>query len=478
MKQKLLFKSLIAFLLFSQVTQAQKKEIDCSFNYKQALFYLKDYKKFKQDSLVAIEYLKPCLESGDAKSQLLMGKLHAAKKNTKDFKIAFKLFKKSAKQGNVIAMVDLAIMYKYGRGCKLNLNKAKKWFKKGAELGSDKGSYGLGYLYLKGLGSVDQNYTKAVKWLKMSEHPMAKYWLGVCYYYGYGVEQSIQKANELFGLKFDDDIVVNKFTKEIKGVDQGVTEQLVNNEPLNEIISQDISENNLYGKWSGVLLKYDWSGKQVIEKYLLNAELKYDSINESPTYTFNVENQEVKGSFIRIDNAIYFENTQMILPHISFDKKIPNKLVFDLISSDLSMKKNLESNYLVGNIDTYVRKWNEAGAPLRFVLKKKEVFTNSDEELSEEVLESLSKQEGNFIKLYPNPFKDDLVISYTLKKPSFVQVKITNINGIKNSIIEKGIQQGVGKHRYFFNGVGLEKGAYVVTIIANNQKKTRLILKK
>jgi hypothetical protein len=112
------------------------------------------------------------------------------------------------------------------------------------------------------------------------------------------------------------------------------------------------------------------------------------------------------------------------------------------------------------------------------VLRKKETFANSNEELSDDVLQALAEQEENFIKLYPNPFQSDLVISYTLETPSFVEVKITDINGTKNSIVEKGKEQKAGKHSYFFNGNNLEKGIYIVTVITNNQKKTRIIVKK
>jgi len=118
------------------------------------------------------------------------------------------------------------------------------------------------------------------------------------------------------------------------------------------------------------------------------------------------------------------------------------------------------------------------GAPLRFVLQKKETFSNSDKELSDDVLKALSEQKNNLIKLYPNPFKSDLTISYTLEKASYVEVKITDINGTKNSIVEKGKQQKAGKHTYFFNGARLKNGLYVVTVTANNEKKTRIIAKK
>ena len=51
---------------------------------------------------------------------------------------------------------------------------------------------------------------------------------------------------------------------------------------------------------------------------------------------------------------------------------------------------------------------------------------------------ALSAQEDNFIQLYPNPFKTDLIISYTLDMPSFVEVRLTDIQGTNNALIKKG----------------------------------------
>jgi len=90
----------------------------------------------------------------------------------------------------------------------------------------------------------------------------------------------------------------------------------------------------------------------------------------------------------------------------------------------------------------------------------------------------LSAQEDNFIKLYPNPFKTDLIISYTLDMPSFVEVKITDLQGTKNEVIKKGSEQEAGDHRYYFEGSNFQKGIYVVSVFVNNERKTRVIVKK
>lgn len=75
---------------------------------------------------------------------------------------AFVFIKKSAENGNVSAMGNLAIMYDRGRGTTKDYVLARKWYKAALENGSDNYSVinNLGFLYLHGLGT-DVDYDKA-----------------------------------------------------------------------------------------------------------------------------------------------------------------------------------------------------------------------------------------------------------------------------------------------------------------------------
>ena len=464
----------VCCLVFITTIHAQEKP-NCGENFSNALLYLQGENYTKKDSLKAVKLLKPCIKLGDDNAELLMSRLYASQKNEKSYKKAFKLLKKSAKQENAIAMADLGIMYKYGRGCKLNFNKARKWFKKSAELGNDKANYSLGYLYLKGFGHIEQDYKKAVTYFKKSEYPMAKYWLGTCYYYGYGVQQNIQKANELLNTEFET-LINETLETETSGNE---TENSIETTEIQTNVndSSQITNNAILGSWSGTLLQLDWSGKHIEQKIPVKFNFTEDVLNNI-SYVIQLDKQEINGNVTKLENTLYFEELSLELPHTSFNKEIPNKLFYEILSSNLSTKSFGDKTYLTGDLENYIASWNEAGSPLRFVLTKNETFSNSDKELSEEALKELSEQEENFIKLYPNPFKGDLIISYTLQEATFVEVRVADINGTKNTVVEKGKQQEKGKHTYFFNGNNLEKGLYVVTVLTGNEKKTRIIVKK
>ncbi len=468
----------IALCVSISIVHAQ--ETDCDFNFREALFYLKVDANFAKDSLKSVRLLEPCVEKGFDKAQILMGRLYQAQKTKEGDKKAFDLFKKAAQQSNAVAMADLGVLYKYGRGCKLNFNKARKWFKKSAELGNNKAAYSLGYLYLKGFGSIEQDYTKAVKWFKQSNYKMAKYWLGVCYLKGYGVTKDSQKASGLLGKDFIASNLNTSTNENTNPTTKIETSALVTSESIAEPnnTKEKITQDFLLGNWKGTLLKLDWSKKQIEAKKEISIGFQLDSLTGTLKSILSIDKDVIKDDVLKIDNSIYFENTSVLLPHDSYKETIPNTLSYEILSSDLNVKTVNGITYLVANIESYIKNWNEAGMPLRLVLKKKETFNNTDEELSDDALIALSEQANNFIKLYPNPFKEDLIISYSLKEQATVKVLLSDLQGGIKTVLENNKTQEKGDYRYFLDGTHLKKGAYVVSVFVNNERKTRVIIKK
>ena len=469
---------LLLVLCYFTITIQAQEQLDCDFNLREAIFYLQGDENFKRDTIKSINYLQPCVEKGVAEAEILLCRIYASQTEKKLHKKAFKILKKLAKKGHAIAAGELGVLFKYGIGCRLNFNRARKWFKKGAELGNDKAAYSLGYLYLKGFGDIEQHYGKAVKWFEKSKHPMAKYWLGVCYYYGDGVDQNTEKANELLETNFENVVFETQTNSSAETASSGVSNLLESNDE-NTDNTVPVSDENLIGEWLGKLLKFDWSGKKIRQKNEFTLAIKYDSLTENLVYDLKINDQEYKEEIVsRIDNEIYFDQIYINLPHQSFSEHIAKDLDYQFLSTEVTIKNLHGITFLTGNIKNYLNAWDESGAPLKFVLKKKEGFANSEQELSDEILMALSAQEDNFIQLYPNPFKTDLIISYTLDMPSFVEVKLTDIQGTNIELIKKGSEQQPGDHRYYFEGSSLEKGIYVVTVVVNNERKTRIIIKK
>jgi len=68
---------------------------------------------------------------------------------------------------------------------------------------------------------------------------------------------------------------------------------------------------------------------------------------------------------------------------------------------------------------------------------------------------------------YPNPFNPATTISYSIKKSSFIELKIFDVNGKLIKIIESGFKPA-GNYDVSFDSNGLPSGIYFYTLIAEN----------
>ncbi len=80
--------------------------------------------------------LKQKAESGDAKSQLALARMHYNGDGmAKDDAKAAELYQKAAEQGNAMAQYNLGMMYQKGEGVTKDAAKAEEWLKKAAAQG-------------------------------------------------------------------------------------------------------------------------------------------------------------------------------------------------------------------------------------------------------------------------------------------------------------------------------------------------------
>ncbi|CAL2089942.1 T9SS type A sorting domain-containing protein [Tenacibaculum sp. 190524A05c] len=471
-------KLLLVVFFMNIGTNAQQEDIDCKANLIKALEVLKEDQTSQENLQESIQLLTPCAKNGNTTSEILLGRIYMSSDDKNKHKEAFELLESAAKKGNSLAAADLGILYKYGKGCKLNFNKARYWFEKAIEKGNSKASYSLGYLYLKGYGNIKQDYAKAIQWFKKSKHPMAKYWLGVCYHYGYGVAKDITKANELLGTNFPaiNELVNDENTSEIESSD---IETSFTNSNNSDTQSFSLGEDNsLNGVWKGQLLVFDWAGENIEQKLPFELEINYNEEENNFSVLWNVNDENKNADFTLIDNALYYDELQIKLPHTSFKESIPNELNHNITSVEFSKTNIGDKEYLIGTIESFINNWNEPAAPIKIVLQKKTTFANSDTELSNDALEALTQQEAQFVKLYPNPFQNDLIISYALDKKATTTVNVASVNGGNEQMIKPSAIQKAGEYHYYVDGSQFKNGLYVITVLVDNERKTRIIVKK
>ena len=80
-----------------------------------------------------------------------------------DYGTALQIFTPLAQEGDLVAQLNLAKMYREGRGVSKNYKAAVKWFNLSAAQGNAVAQYHLGVAYSFGLGVVP-DYEIALKW--------------------------------------------------------------------------------------------------------------------------------------------------------------------------------------------------------------------------------------------------------------------------------------------------------------------------
>ncbi len=106
-----------------------------------------------------------------------------------DYGVALQIFKSLAEKGDLVAQLNLAKMYREGKGVSKDYKAAVKWFNLSAEQGNAVAQYHLGVAYSFGLGVVP-DYEIALKWyLESAEqgNAFAQHHLSLLYYFGNGV---------------------------------------------------------------------------------------------------------------------------------------------------------------------------------------------------------------------------------------------------------------------------------------------------
>ena len=95
----------------------------------------------------------------------------------------------------------------------------------------------------------------------------------------------------------------------------------------------------------------------------------------------------------------------------------------------------------------------------------------------EEMLLALASQSDQFIKLYPVPFNEKLIIQYQIENAGNVLVELINFNTAEVKVISPMQWQEPGTYTHNINTL-LPKGLYVARVRAANQVFTRLVIKE
>jgi len=152
---------------------------------------------YADDYAAAVSLLKPLAEKGDANSQAVLGSIYesAGKGVSQDFVEAAKWYDLASRQGNPLALYNLALLYEFGKGVRQDFGAAIDLYRKSSEQGNPWAQYNLALHYKNGTG-VAQDYAEALRLLRLAadRFPAAQAAVGLFYDLGLGVPQDYDAA--------------------------------------------------------------------------------------------------------------------------------------------------------------------------------------------------------------------------------------------------------------------------------------------
>ncbi|WP_440882204.1 SEL1-like repeat protein [Tenacibaculum sp. C7A-26P2] len=300
---------------------------------------------------------------------------------------------------------------------------------------------------------------------------MARYWLGVCYYYGYGVPKNRTIANEYFSTELDYQNPQKPASDRIEQQEL-LLQQFKQQQTIQTIQEKIIEDQQLLGNWEGSLFVMDWSDNQIEQE--IPIEINFTKNEDLLQSIWEINNNSHQNDFTRIDNTLFYDDFFASIAHTSFKKEIPSTLVHQITETTFSIQKKDAQTYLTANIKSNINQWNEKGAPIRLLLTKK--ATTEKQPKQESLAPMALEQSQNFLQLYPNPFEKDLTISYELNRPQYTTLFLEG-SFIEKQLIKPTGLQNKGSYNYTFKGENLKVGTYILTLITDDKKHTKIVIK-
>ncbi|MBA3972480.1 MAG: T9SS type A sorting domain-containing protein [Bacteroidetes bacterium] len=83
---------------------------------------------------------------------------------------------------------------------------------------------------------------------------------------------------------------------------------------------------------------------------------------------------------------------------------------------------------------------------------------------------------NNVIRSYPNPFLDDITVSFDVSKTSMVKIELLNTIGERVKLVYEG-SRPEGNYQENINASGLAKGLYLIKLTMNNKSYYQKVIK-
>ena len=382
----------------------------------------------------------------------------------KDSTTAIKLLEEAGECGSANAYYNLGLIMKNAPREKQDFTKALSYFEKGAKSGALNCCYLAGYMYYKGLG-CEQNYKRAVEYFKKDETRISlscQYMLGLCYRNGFGVEIDDQKADEYlqYAAKSNYLFAIEETLRENAEIQPStvLSDNVLNTPESMPDVEPFIDKNtDLSGTYKGVIVTYDWSGKQIVKEDNLTVTFNKARDSYHGVWMQGSDTLAVNAS-IGTDGVLRFSDTRFYMSDRYFeDTKIESQF------QDASLA--LVGPSLTGNLRLYSLTEREPQRPMYLSLSKPMGDSESED------------PNYCYMAAYPVSGTDKIEIRFLLPKEiKNASIYLTDQNGLYVKSYNTGALSA-GQQRFTIS-TKLKNGLYVVSMKADElHGQTTIVLK-
>ncbi len=522
-KSNLLGLLFFALCFVHQGYAQQPEELTCEEKAEEILRFRGDFKNFPPDLInELIKFITPCAEKSYGRSHpsaaYAKGLLHLQKG---DYTTLFgrrkelshlHLFRAAYYQypPAIITHGINLLTHQYKENYHVDYTKIANDFEQliAQDYQKDIAHYIIGYLSLKNL-VTREDFTSATLVNKAKNHfessnlPMAKHWLAIMHYFGYGFPKDKTKALQLLS---DNDILNSKTLKQYLQNQNNDWIPISAEERLASIeaYATNYKPVSLIGDgkttFQGHFIEYDWTATGVKRYIPVTLSITVREVHD--TYRKVRLELTMKGETLVSDNNLRKNGNHNNELYINFGQFLP---------LTIPSLPNQFQDHPDRNTQTYRIKWmgikeasidgklalilkpsstteiaelnEELHTPLRMVLYPETPTTSlvaSNDALQNSLTDKIQSQkiDKNFAKVYPNPIGNQFSITYTLDQSAEVTASVYDFFGQQRLHIPTQKYNAKGTQTITIDSSSLPSGTYLIQMTVNEVPYTKTVIKE
>ncbi len=476
--------------LTSELTCEQKTAI--------VLPYVDDFKDYPKPVVnEMIAYLAPCVAAEDITAIYITGVLTLYKDNSPFShpreRESMDLLTKATDANYKPAILHFAILKLTGEYKKITSDTyatPRLLFRKMLDLNykTDIANYGLGYIELKGLlhrNRIGQYYV-ARRFFNASNHPMAKHWLAIMDYNGYGIINNEPNKEKALQSLQENNILNSKVFLESLSTQNNDWIPISYDEDklLRQGAFAAIDVNKLKNKtFQGKFVEYDWEWRKKEVRRYLPFTIKFTDNNSSQRVSYE----------LKINGKTYTGTGSLKPSWIDFSSlTLPLKVIYpdhpDKKEIKYSLRKLLFRESAIGGNPVWLVKpfrgfafvqdesWEEEIHNIGMLLYE-EVTTPTASIARQQNISGTKKEDADFAVISPNPINEQFTITYNFNEPTTIKVSIFDLYGNKKIDLPIERSGGIGHKTLPIDSSSLSTGIYLVQMTVNGVVYSKTISK-